>query len=74
MKIIENTEEGTITINGKTIHGFIDDVYQCKICDGDMALYQRYDAYFCPECNEWGEKACEDPDCYFCQERPEKPL
>jgi hypothetical protein len=34
---------------------------------------ERYDAYYCPECDLWSEGRCGDPDCDFCNRRPERP-
>lgn len=33
---------------------------------------EQYDAYFCPRCKEWTEPMCDDSDCEFCFDRPEK--
>jgi hypothetical protein len=48
--------------------------YQCSVCNGRTKHNERYDAYYCPECNRWNEPACSDPTCEFCSNRPEKPL
>lgn len=34
---------------------------------------ERYDADYCPKCNEWLEKQCSDSDCFYCRSRPERP-
>jgi hypothetical protein len=34
---------------------------------------EKYDTYFCGECNKWLEEKCTDPDCQYCTTRPEKP-
>lgn len=50
-------------------------VRHCSICDcgkrGDHD--ERHDAYFCSDCNKWLESGCDDPECSFCKDRPEKP-
>ena len=34
---------------------------------------QLYDAIYDDVTLEWLERKCEDPECEFCAERPEKP-
>lgn len=34
---------------------------------------KKYDSYYCAVCNVWTEGKCEDKNCEFCKERPEKP-
>ena len=44
---------------------------QCKtLTDYD----EKYDAYFCSDCNIWAESKCKDKDCRFCKSRPDKPI
>lgn len=38
-----------------------------------LSYNERYDCYFCETCDIWCEKNCNDPTCYFCVGRPEKP-
>lgn len=40
---------------------------------GGCAYSQRYDAYYCAECNEWSEDQCGEPACQYCGGRPETP-
>jgi hypothetical protein len=35
---------------------------------------EDYDAYYCENCNEWLESACDDPTCEYCINRPLTPL
>jgi len=35
---------------------------------------EQYDAYYNSETNEWTEDKCDDPNCEFCGNRPDKPL
>jgi len=43
-------------------------------CDHEMQKRsEKYDAYYCPDCDVWLENKCKDPDCEFCSRRPEKP-
>lgn len=53
---------------------FKDDIYICKDCDNPLYMHNRFDAYFCPECNVWKEQECGDPDCRFCKDRPARPM
>lgn len=36
----------------------------------DVALSQRYDAYYYTDTGEWAEPRCGDLDCEFCADRP----
>jgi uncharacterized protein (DUF1778 family) len=42
-------------------------------CDSVLIRSERWDAYYCPVCNEWLERRCDDPTCEFCAGRPERP-
>jgi hypothetical protein len=43
-------------------------------CGNRLKYNERYDAYYCDVCNRWNEKKCEDEKCFFCPDRPEKPI
>lgn len=45
----------------------------CQTCDSEVQYSYKYDSYYCELCNEWLEKKCKDPECEFCNVRPEKP-
>lgn len=46
----------------------------CPICSGSpLVLIDQYDAWACISCNEWLDKACDDPDCPYCSIRPQTP-
>jgi len=47
---------------------------QCRICGNNGKYNERYDAYYCHFCNHWNEQKCKDNLCYYCKDRPEKPL
>lgn len=34
---------------------------------------KKHDAWFCPHCDMWIEKACADETCEYCVGRPDKP-
>lgn len=46
----------------------------CKHCGCTVCFNEGFDAHYCPECNIWLENICNDPTCFFCPQRPEKPL
>lgn len=69
-------DKGTtrIWIDGVEVSGFIMR-RACDTCKHKLQIYHdKYDAVFCPWCNEWKEKACSDPKCDFCSNRPPTPL
>lgn len=45
----------------------------CEVCGEKLILMFRYDAVCCPGCNQWIDPCCSDPECPFCQKRPETP-
>ena len=45
----------------------------CEVCKKKTSFNELYDSYFCKECDRWNEKACNDPKCYHCSKRPDKP-
>lgn len=50
-------------------------VPDCPQCgpDGKKAVYsKRFDASYCPRCGIWLEETCDDPECEFCRQRPDK--
>ena len=50
--------------NGQTVH---------VTCSGGIVhRSEEYDAYYCENCG-WLEPKCSDPECEFCQNRPEVP-
>ena len=38
-------------------------------CDYD----ENWDSFYCPQCAEWRDGVCQDPECVDCTARPEKP-
>lgn len=34
----------------------------------------KYDALYCSLCNEWLEPKCTDEKCYYCVNRPDRPM
>lgn len=45
----------------------------CVSCGKAGVRNDRYDAYYCEDCNAWIEPACSDPTCQYCNNRPNKP-
>ena len=48
----------------------------CPVCerkDKNIFLIEEVDTYCCKKCNIWLEKKCQDPKCFFCPYREEKP-
>ena len=43
-------------------------------CNSKKKFSDQYDAYYCASCNEWMESKCDDPECEYCPNRPEKPV
>ncbi len=39
-----------------------------------VRLTEEYDAYYDEDTNEWLESKCDDPNCEFCMNRPERPM
>ncbi len=46
---------------------------KCPYCAEKCDYNQYHDCHFCKGCDIWTEKTCDDPDCYYCPGRPEKP-
>jgi len=42
-------------------------------CGSPILYNETYDSLYCPECNIWLEKVCEDSECFFCPKRPKFP-
>ena len=72
-KVIEDKERGVVIVGGEEIYGFVEDSY-CPECNECRIYYDRYDAYFCAQCNVWLESDCADPGCDYCRDRPSMPL
>ena len=46
----------------------------CKCGWAAVNYLEEFDACYCPLCGEWIDPICNDSDCIFCINRPEKPL
>ena len=49
-------------------------VATCALCNHTLDYSEPHDADYCAHCNDWREENCEDPECEYCKDRPEKPL
>ena len=47
---------------------------RCIDCGKATCYSEVADAHYCKICDMWCEKACSNPKCSYCGERPEKPL
>lgn len=47
---------------------------RCPDCNSEIKYNQKYDCFYCEQCNKWLEGQCNDPCCEFCTVRPEKPI
>ena len=64
----------TVSVAGEVVQGWIAEGSVCQECNATLIYNERFDSHFCPECNEWCERACSDPECDFCSARPPRPL
>lgn len=63
-----------VIIDGLEISGAIQKKQQCPACQSPIIYDDSFDSYFCAICNEWQEETCDDPNCHYCVQRPERPL
>lgn len=47
---------------------------RCPFCGKESEYNMKYDSYFCSDCNIWLEPPCDDNDCTYCKNRPDRPL
>jgi hypothetical protein len=71
-RITEDPENELVIIDEFKLDGWIENA-NCD-CGAPLVYFERYDAQFCPECNEWRQSRCGDRNCYYCPGRPERPL
>ncbi len=63
-----------VSVDGELVQGWIAEGLACPTCNATTIYHEGADAHFCPECNEWLERACSDPECDYCSQRPLHPL
>jgi len=49
-------------------------MHYCDICYRRLKYNRDYDSYFCSRCNQFKERKCNDPECVYCPERPDRPI
>lgn len=62
------------TFHHKWKNYVLDTKSKCADCNGKILYFCKYDADFCPQCNEWISVHCSDSECSYCAERPATPL
>ena len=72
MKIKEDIAHGLVFVDGNPISGFLDEDI-CQKCKLSRIYSDKYDSYFCMNCDVWIESKCKDLNCDYCSERPAKP-
>lgn len=45
----------------------------CIVCGSRLRHSKKYGALYCPTCDAWRSEKCSDPDCWACNNRPDKP-
>lgn len=55
-------------IRGRTITS-----ENCIVCGNRLRYSKKYGALYCPTCDTWRSAKCSDPDCWACNNRPDKP-
>ena len=55
-------------IRGRTITS-----ENCIVCGTMLRYSKKYGALYCPTCDTWRSAKCSDPDCWACNNRPDKP-
>jgi hypothetical protein len=66
-------DDGVVSISTQTLEGWILEG-SCPACAARIVYHDKYDAAFCPQCNQWLESRCGDARCAYCARRPERPL
>ena len=46
----------------------------CKRCNTLISYSEKFDTFYCAECNIWLEEKCVDPLCEACATRPIRPI
>ncbi len=44
---------------------------KCGLCNNKASYSQKYDVYYCTNCNKCIEEKCSDKTCEFCINRPD---
>jgi hypothetical protein len=73
-QIIENQSDDTVTVDGRKMAGWIAEDANCVGCKTQVVFSLSHLARFCPGCNSWLDRHCEDAECLYCSGRPARPL
>ncbi len=46
---------------------------KCSKCGRERSYSDRFDSFYCSQCDIWSETKCSDPECSFCKDRPDRP-
>ena len=46
---------------------------KCGCHESSRRYSEKYDAYYCANCNIWLEGICKSKSCSYCMDRPIKP-
>lgn len=65
--------EGTFFMKDGKVLDMMEIHSHCLVCLQPLYYNDEFDSSYCAECNEWREESCSDPNCEYCQGRPEKP-
>ena len=73
-RISDLLEEAANCIEALTVDSIKPTYEEAHTCLGSPKYNQKHDANYCPKCDSWLEKVCDDINCSFCKDRPEKPI
>lgn len=72
MDISALSKEGSAGIAG-VIRGRRITSDNCIVCGNRLKYSNKYGALYCSECDAWRSEKCSDPNCWACNNRPDKP-
>lgn len=72
--IVENEADGIVLVAGVIMPGWIDVAAPCPGCGSPSVYHLGHEAHFCPDCNRWMDRHCEDAECMYCGSRRDPPL
>lgn len=65
--------EGIFLAKNRKIIDWVELPNHCPDCLEILSYNDEFDSTYCSDCDEWRDVPCEDPNCEFCEARPEKP-
>lgn len=45
----------------------------CASCSSTLLYNERWDCYYCINCDTWSETKCGNKECFYCVGRPKNP-